>query len=563
MIKVGIHNTGNLSSAALFKDDEIIFACANERLTRNKYDNSFPYAVIEKGLSEIGATYDDIDEIVLSWNAYINAANRYKGSSSNYVNHPMERLYKSVNSVLPNLNIKHIDMSHQKIYYDSKSITFSFVNHHYAHIGMAFNTSPFNNAAIFIADGFGENTSSVLAVARKNQITILKEHSFPHSLGMFYGTLTEYCGFKSEKDEWKIMGASAYGNPERFYSKLTQLIHIEDGNLELDLNYFDFYSFNSKGMYSDKLVDLLEDDIIDKNPLQKIYDIAAATQLIYEESCIKLINWLHSNSEEKSNLCLGGGTAMNSLFNGKITSKTNFDKVYISFSPDDSGNAIGSILYKDKIKKPYLQSFLGPEYSNDDIKKYLNKYKLKAHYFDDALLYENIAKNIFEGKIVGWMQGKMEYGQRALGHRSILANPCDPEMKNKLNNIIKYRESFRPFAPAIIDEFGNEYFENYSYTPYMEKILKFKDEVIIKVPAVVHEDNTGRLQSVRKNDNLKFYQLIEAFYEISGIPILINTSFNVSGEPIVATPEDAIKTFYTSGLDILVLNNYVVFKESI
>ncbi|QSZ41231.1 hypothetical protein GJV85_03580 [Sulfurimonas aquatica] len=562
MIKIGIHNTGNFASAALFKDGEIIYACANERLTRNKYDSSFPFAVIEKGLTEIGMTYNDIDEIVLSWNSYINASNRFK-RFSNSVNHPMERLHNSINAILPNLNIKHIDVSHQKIYYDNKSITFSFVNHHYSHIGMAYNTSPFESASVFISDGFGEETSSLLAVAKGNEIKILKEHNFPHSLGMFYGTLTEYCGFKSEKDEWKIMGASAYGNPERFYSKLSKLIHVENGNLELDLNYFDFYSFNSKGMFSNKLIELLEDDIKDNNPNQKMYDIASATQLIYEESSIKLINWLHSKSEEKSNLCLGGGTAMNSLFNGKVTSKTKFKNVFISFSPDDTGNAIGSVLYKDRIKKPYLESFLGSEYSNNDIKVYLNKYKLKSHYFERNELNLQIAKSIFEGKIVGWFQGRMEYGQRALGNRSILANPCDPEMKNKLNKIIKYRESFRPFAPAIIDEYGEEYFENYTYTPYMEKILKFKDAVINRIPAVVHDDNTGRLQSVSENDNFEFYQLIQSFYKISGIPILINTSFNVSGEPIVSSPEDAIKTFYTSGLDILVLNNYVIFKEDI
>lgn len=562
MIQIGIHNTGYFSSAAVFKNNELIYASAEERLTRKKYDNSFPFKVIEKGLQKINATYNDIDEILIAWNPYINASDRFRSGFSSWVAHPMQRLYSNINAILPKLDINNIDISRQIIKYNNREIKFSFVNHHYAHIGMAYYTSFYENSAILISDGYGENTSMVLAVAHGNKIDVLKEHKFPHSIGMFYATMTEFCGFEPEKDEWKLMGAAAYGDGSKYYQELRDLITILDGGLELDLNYFNFYNFDSKGMYTQKLVDLLGGMCTDGETNQKMYDIAAATQKVFEDVTVELLNWLYEKSGSTSQLCFGGGTAMNGLFNGKVVSLTKFNDIYIPFSPDDMGNAIGAVLYNNKLKLSGLNSYLGDSFSNDQVKIILDRYKLSYTYYDDDELYKLIAQKIYGGKIIGWFQGKMEFGQRALGNRSILANPCDSNMKDKLNLAIKFRERFRPFAPAILEECANQYFKNYKFTPFMEKIFEFKAEVINKVPAVVHNDNTGRLQSVSQKINQRFYQLIKEFYKISGVPILINTSFNVSGEPIVCSPEDAIKTFFTSGLDLLVLENYVIKKDN-
>jgi carbamoyltransferase len=474
----------------------------------------------------------------------------------------MQRLYSNINAILPRLEIENIDISQQIIKYNDKEIRFSFVNHHFAHIGMSYYTSPYNKSAIFISDGYGENVTMILAVADGDKIEILKEHKFPHSLGMFYATMTEFCGFEPEKDEWKLMGASAYGDESKYYKELRSLITINDGGLELDLNYFNFYNFDSKGMYTQKLIDLLDGECTYLDDEQKMYDIAASSQKVYEDIATELLDWLYVKSGQFLNICLGGGTAMNGLFNGKIKTLSKFEEVYIPFAPDDMGNSIGAVLYKNKLKLPYLESYLGDCFTNNFIEEVLNKFKLSYRYYKCDDLNKFIAKEISNGKIVGWFQGKMEFGQRALGNRSILANPCDENMKSRLNSAIKFREGFRPFAPAILEEYAEEYFENYSYTPYMEKIFYFKDKALSKVPSVVHNDKTGRLQSVSKKTNEKFYNLIEEFYNITGVPILINTSFNVSGEPVVCTPEDAIRTFFTSGLDILVLENFIIKKDS-
>lgn len=560
MITIGIHNTGYFSSCAIFKDDTLVFACPEERISRIKFDNQFPFKSIDTGLSQLGLSYDDVDEFVLSWNPYINAASRYRAGFSRWTAHPMQRLYSNINAILPQMKDKDIDISHQIVKYKNKELKFTYVNHHYAHIGMALNTSNFEKSAIFIADGYGEESSTILAIKNK-ELKIIKEHKFPHSLGMFYATMTEFIGFNPEQDEWKVMGASAYGDSEVYYDKLRQLIKIENGELELDLNYFNFYNFDSAGYYSKNMIKLLGSECDYEDNPQKVYDIAAATQRVFEEVAGELLNWLHLQYPNIDNLCFGGGTAMNGLFNGKIKKLSPYKNLHVPYAPDDLGNSIGSVLYAKNIRISNANSYLGPKFSNENIKDVLEKYKINYKFFANKELNEYIVNLLQKENIVAWFQDEMEFGQRALGNRSILADPRAKDMKNKLNSAIKYRESFRPFAPAILEEYANAYFENYEYTPYMEKILIFKKEYMGKVPTVVHGDNTGRLQSVSKNTNIKFYNLIKKFHEYTDVPMLVNTSFNVAGEPIVCSPQDAIKTFFTSGLDVLVLGNYVIKKE--
>lgn len=562
MIKIGIHNTGYFSSCAIFKDNTLVFASPEERISRIKFDNQFPFNAIEKGLKYIGATYDDVDEFIIAWNPFINAASRYRAGFSRWTAHPMQRLYSNVNAILPKLESQEIDVCEQCVKYKDKEVKFTFVNHHFAHIGMSFHTSGFKESAIFIADGYGENASTLLAMYGKNGLEILKEHKFPHSLGMFYATMTEFLGFNPEQDEWKVMGAGAYGNAEIYYHKLKNLLHVKEGELELDLNYFNFYNFDSRGYYSQKMVALLEGVCDFERDPQKVYDLAAATQRVFEEAASSLLQWLHQQCPSIENLCFAGGTAMNGLFNGKIKHLTPYKHVHISFAPDDVGNAIGVVLYRQSISLKALSPYWGLVFCDEVIEALLQKYQISYQHVTSKVLPEFVAHYLAQGKIVAWFQGKMEFGQRALGNRSILADPRDVMMKEKLNRAIKYREAYRPFAPAILDEFGDAYFEDYEYVPFMEKILVFKEDVRHKVPTVVHEDNTGRVQSVSNKDNPRFYELIEAFYKLTDIPILVNTSFNLAGEPIVCTPEDAIRTFFTSGLDYLVLGDFIISKDS-
>ncbi|XPV68878.1 MAG: carbamoyltransferase [Halarcobacter sp.] len=562
MLVIGIHNTGYFSSCSIFKDNSLVFASAEERLSRIKFDNQFPFNAIDKGLKKIGATYDDVDEYIIAWNPYINASSRYRAGFSRWTAHPMQRLYSNINAILPRIEDKEIDVSSQIIKYKNKEVKFTFVNHHFAHIGMVYNTSGFDNSAIFIADGYGEETSTLLAVNENDKLRILKEHKFPHSLGMFYAAMTEFIEFNPEQDEWKVMGASAYGDENKYYNQINKLIHVSEGDLELDLNYFNFYNFDTQGYFSNKMIELLGEPCNYEENEQKVYDIAAATQKVFEEKALELLTWLNTQYPSITNLCYGGGTAMNGLLNGKIKKLTPYENLHISFAPDDIGNSIGSVLYHHNIKLPNLQSYLGLEYNNDEIETILSKFKIKANYFEDEELFDVVSNALIDESIVAWFQGKMEFGQRALGNRSILANPEKASMKDKLNSAIKYREPFRPFAPSILEEKADEYFEDYIESPYMEKILTVKEVYRDKVAAIVHGDFTGRLQTVSKNTNNKYYSLIKAFYEKTGIPLLVNTSFNVAGEPVVCSPEDAVKTFFTSGLDILVLGNYVIRKDN-
>ncbi|WP_156957502.1 carbamoyltransferase family protein [Hippea jasoniae] len=560
MITVGIHNTGYFSSCAVFKDDCLVFASAEERFSRIKYDNGFPFKAIEAGLETIDATFDDIDEIIIAWNPYLNAT-RFRAGFSKWVAHPMQRLYSNINAVLSKMSDTYIKPSEQIIRFSDKDVKVKFVNHHLSHIGMAYYSSDFKDSAILIADGYGENSSTILSFMKDGRLQIIKEHKFPHSLGMFYATMTEFLGFRPEKDEWKVMGASAFGDWRKYYKEIKRLISVKDGNIELDLSYFNFYNFDTRGYFSDKLMNLLGEPCNYLKDPQKVYDIAAATQKVFEESVIEILIWLHKQEPFIDNLCYGGGTAMNCLLNGKIDKLTPYSNIYVSFAPDDAGNAIGAVLYNKSLKLPNLSPYLGKQYDNKYIESILKQYKIRYRYLEDNKLYNAIADYLVDGKVIGWFQGKMEFGQRALGNRSILANPSIKDMKEKINSAVKFREKFRPFAPAIIDEFGDEYFEDYVYTPFMEKILKFKESAAEKVPAVVHNDKTGRVQSVTKNNNERFYNLIEHFYKKTGIPLLLNTSFNLAGEPIVQSPKDAIRTFFTSGLDVLVLGNHVVGKE--
>jgi len=563
-IQVGIHSTGYCSSASVFLNETPVFAAQEERLSRIKFDNSFPMKSIYKGLKAIGADIDDVQEFLFSWNPVINAASRYRAGFSKWVPNPMQRLYSGLNHILPALaeDCGNVDTSEQIVrYFGKKEIKFNYVNHHFAHIGMSVYTSPFEDTAVMIADGYGELKTTVFAhKTADGNIKILKTADFPHSLGMFYAAFTEFLGFEPEKDEWKLMGAAAYGDPDTYADKVRSMIQTDmNGNFSLVLEYFNFYNFETQNTYTAKFSELLGEPFSGTELTQREYDLAAAVQLVFEETVFGLLNWLHKQTGTR-NLCLGGGAFMNCLANGKIAEYTPFSEVFVPFAPDDSGNAIGSVLYMNKKQLPYMSPYTGNSHTENEIEDTLKKFKLTYRISDENGINDFTVSCLMENRIVSWFSGRMEFGQRALGNRSIFASPLKAETKDIINSAVKYRESFRPFAPAIMHEKGGEWFENYVYTPYMERILKFKSQKTDYVPAVVHNDGTGRLQSVRKQDNERFYNLISAFERRTGVPVILNTSLNKAGEPIVATAEDAIKTFFTSGIDVMILDKFILEK---
>jgi carbamoyltransferase len=432
-------------------------------------------------------------------------------------------------------------------------------DHHLSHAGLACYGSPFNEAVCWVIDGNGEGGPSSIYKYKNGKIILLEKQKGPVSLGSFYQGLTFFCGFDPLKgEEWKVMGLAAYGSfSEHLYSLFTSMYYVDGCKIRYRTNKFKAHkTFKS----------ILELVSADWGDLSLKADVAYNGQLAYTQ----WMNELSSNIHKKypsDNLILTGGCALNSSYNGEILDKTPFRDLYVPSAPADDGNALGGALLAYYADHPHLESihknispYLGSEITDDQIQRFLRFSGYQKVRKLDVDKYDIAASLLSEGKIVGWVQGKAEFGPRALGNRSILADPRKKEIKDIINDRVKFREEFRPFAPSILHEFGNEYFEHYLESHYMERTLKFKKEVIGKVPGVVHEDNTGRLQSVKEEWNYELYHLLKAFHNITGIPVLLNTSFNVMGKPIIHTIEDAISTFFTTGLDALIINDHLIEK---
>ena len=568
MIVVGIHNTGINSSAAIAIDGKLKFAYLEERLTRRKYDKSFPHKALEKILSLSNFTYEDVDVFAISWNPAINIGDRYRAGFSEWPAYPGHRFSSNPNNILPLLENKKFTTTEQIFYIEGESpYKISYVSHHFTHAATAFFASEFDKSLIFTCDAYGEKASTCWFEGNKQNITQIGQINFPHSIGMFYSTITEFLGFRPYLDEWKVMGASAYGNPETYLKQMKKLFNFIDGvNFELNLEYFQFYNYDAKNTFTEKLIDLLgESRNYEDKIQQRHYDIAAAAQRIIEEYFLGALKFLRKETGLK-NICLSGGTVMNSVVNGIVAQSGIFENVFIPFAPDDSGNSIGAALWvsaqhgKKIDRKSAANPFLGKEYSEDEILQQFSLAKLKPEKPKD--IYKTAAALLAEGNIIGWFQGGMEFGQRALGCRSIIADPRNAKMKDKINKAVKFREAFRPFAPAILEECTGEWFDISCpiLSPYMEKVVKIKPRLANKVPSIVHEDGSCRLQTVTEEINSAFYKLINEFYKKTKVPILLNTSFNINNEPIVESPADAIRTFFSSGLDVLIVGPYLLRK---
>lgn len=559
------------ASAALLKDGKIIAAAEEERFTRKKHDVSFPINAINFCLKSQKITIKDIDYVGFYEKPFI----KFERVLSQHLEmFPFS--FKTFLSSMPswiNEKLRVTRAIKKRLKYKGDIL---FIDHHLAHAASSFLVSPFEKAAVLTTDGVGEWTTTTYGIAEGNEITLLKEIKFPYSLGLLYSAITAYLGFSVNNSEYKVMGLSPYGEMNRekneYYKKLRRIIDIkEDGSYRFDMSYF-IYHFADR-MPSKKLCNLLGGPVRkSESELTKRHnDIAAAVQLITEDIITKILNYVHKITKCE-NIILAGGVALNSVYNGKILRSTPFKKIWIQPNASDGGTSIGvaSYIYNTILghKRNYVMkdAFLGPEFSTKEIKEYLNKNKIKYSVFkNDQELIKTTAQLVYDNNVVGWFQGQMEWGPRALGSRSILSNACNPEMKEILNLKVKHREKFRPFAPVVCEDDALKYFDCDEPIPeptdFMLMVYPIRKEWWKKIPAVTHVDGSGRLQTIRKFQNPLYYDVIKEFGKLSGIPILINTSFNIRGEPIVCTPHDAYKCMMGTGIDYLVMNKFLIKRE--
>jgi len=556
------------SAAAIIKDGKVIAAVEEERFTRNKFDDDFPKNAIDYCIKEANISPNEIELVAF----YDKSVLKFERLLDNYIA-VAPRGLRSFLDVIPKwlhkrLWIKDEIKKHLKGF-GGKII---FPEHHLSHAAYTFFTSPFNESAILTVDGVGEWTTASFGQAEDTNIQLTDDIRWPHSLGLFYSAFTYYLGFKVNEGEYKLMGLSSYGDPKYYDLIKKELIDIkDDGSIHLNMKYFAFT--HDKVMTNKKFENLFGCPVRkeDSEAKQIHYDIAASAQLVLEEVLLKMVNHVYEKTH-KENLCLGGGVALNGVANYKILKEGPFKNVYIPPSPGDAGSAIGCALYayysfcknqrtieKDNDVMMSNNVWLGPKYSNSEIKSFLDSKNIIYQKLEYDELIRKTVELISEQNVVGWYQDKMEWGPRALGNRSILADPRNAKMKDILNEKIKHRESFRPFAPSILEEYAAEYFDLTVPSPYMLLVTKVKKPDTI--PAVTHVDGTGRVQTVSKKSNKLYYELINEFFKLTGVPVLINTSMNVRGEPIVDTPEQAYSMILKTDMDYLVMGNFLISRK--
>ena len=568
MYSLGISCYYHDSAAAILKDGHVVAAVEEERFSRKKFDDGFPRMAIDWCLKEAGITPEQINSVAF----YDNPVLKFERLLDNYIAVAPRGLYSFLN-VIPKwlhkrLWVKEEIKKHMRGYQGY----IIFPEHHMSHAAHTFFTSPFDEAAILTVDGVGEWSTTSFGSAENTSIKLTNDIRWPHSIGMFYSAFTYFLGFKVNEGEYKLMGLSAYGKPKYYDLILNEILDVKnDGSLHLNLKYFAFTY--DKVMTNQKFAELFGIPRREENVKaeQIHYDIAASAQKVLEDIMLKMVNHVHKKTGMK-NLCLGGGVALNGVANYRILKEGPFESVHIPPSPGDGGSAVGCaqylyyihkkqrrIIVQDHAKRIQENVYVGPSFSNDEIKSFLEENNIDYEYLTREQLLQTTAKLISEQNVVGWYQGKIEWGPRALGNRSILADPRDSKMKDILNEKIKHRELFRPFAPSILEEYASEYFDLTIPSPYMLFVAKVKKPD--KIPAVTHVDGTGRLQTVSREANPLYYDLINDFYKITGVPVVVNTSMNVRGEPIVNTPEQAYAMIIKTEMDYIMMGNYMIQRR--
>lgn len=559
------------SSATLLQDGKVVAAAEEERFSREKHDHGFPFQAIQYCLQAGNLRIEDVDYIAF----YEKPILKFERVLSQHLQAFPWSLKTFISSMPSWLSEK---LRIRKVI--KKDLGFSgpvfFMGHHQSHAAAAFLPSPFEEAAILTVDGVGEWQTTTLGRGKGKEIELFNEICFPHSLGLLYSTITAYLGFSVNNSEYKVMGLAPYGLMDReknsYYQKLQQVIDIkEDGSFHLNMDYF-IYHFKDR-MPSQKLCDLLGGPVLERGGeiTPRHQDIAAALQMVTEDVLTLMLNHLQRVTGLE-NVVLAGGVALNSVYNGKILSRTTFKNVWVQPNASDGGSSMGAALFlwNTLLKKPReyrLQSaYLGPSYADTDIKDFLDSAGVVYEELPSSeMVPEKAARLIFDNQVVGWFQSGMEWGPRALGARSILSNAANKDMQAILNVKVKHREKFRPFAPVVCYEDASTYFECdlplSEAADYMLMVYPVRAEYREKVPAVTHVDGSGRLQTVREHQNPLYYRMLKEFGKLSGIPIVINTSFNIRGEPIVCTPEDAYRCMMGTGIDCLVMGRYLIYRE--
>jgi len=582
------------SAAALLRDGEIIAAAQEERFTRHKHDAGFPKNAVEYCLQEAGIVLGDVDYVAFYDKPFLKferlletyLAFAPKGFQSFRMAMPVwlrEKLF------LKDLLRKELQAYARDYDWDNR---LRFSEHHLSHAASAFFPSPFEEAAVLTMDGVGEWATTSLAIGRGNQLQVIKEIHFPHSLGLLYSAFTYYTGFKVNSGEYKVMGLAPYGEPKYAQLIMDNLIDLKpDGSFRLDQSYFNYST--GLTMTSPKFHNLF--GALPRQPKEKLeqchMDLAASIQAVTEEVVLRLTRSIRSETGI-ANLCLAGGVALNCVANGKVLRDGKFDGLWIQPAAGDAGGALGAALaiHHIHLSQPreaggqdrMRGSYLGPEFEQSEIERRLTMTGAKFTVLDDATLFQIGAAELAEGKALGWFQGRMEFGPRALGGRSILGDARSRTMQSVLNLKVKYRESFRPFAPSVLREDVANWFELDGDSPYMllvADVVKNRRRAMTEqeltlfgieklnvprsdIPAVTHVDYSARIQTVHANTNPRYHALISAFKRLTGCPVIVNTSFNVRGEPIVCTPEDAFRCFMGTDIEVLMVGNCVLRKEA-
>ncbi len=554
------------SAACLVKDGQLVAAAHEERFNRRKTSGEFPREAISYCLRQAGITLEDVDFVGFHWEPSYRFHRRI-GLILRYLPESL-RYYGSHAGRFGKMLLAEHELA-RKLADCAPRYRFQRVRHHVCHAASAYLLSPFEEAATLTVDGSGEMASATFGVAEGNRITLTDEIDYPHSLGYLYVALTHYLGFIPDCDEYKVMALASFGEPE-YYEAFKRIVTLHgNGRYRFDLSYFNYHKGKRNPWVSGKFIKTFGPLRRRDEPLtQRHLNIAWALQRRLEDAVFHMIAHLRRTTG-KRNLCFAGGSSLNSVLNGRLRREAPFDDIFVQPAGNDAGTCLGAAYYIYNVRLGYPRNYtlehlyLGPEFTDEECRQALLRHEVAYEELPPEELVRRTAALIADGEVVGWFHGRMEMGSRALGSRSILADPRRPEMKDVLNAKVKHREPFRPFAPSVLEEAAGEYFEDAGASPFMSYVLRIRPSKLSVIPTVAHVDGTARVQTVSRVHAPRYWALIKEFDRLTGVPMVVNTSFNVMGQPIVCTPQEALDCFLSTGIDHLVLNNFLVRKDAL